>query len=65
MPGETKDARPFFAKKKYEEENKITLELSFLDSLFKLRKKIEKGKDECKAFDNIRHYNHNLERRRL
>ena len=39
------------------------MELSFVDSLFmmfKLRKKIEKAKDECKAFDNIHHYNHSF-----
>ena len=28
--------------------------------MLKRRKKIEKAKDECKAYDNIRNYNHNF-----
>ena len=51
MPGETKDAKVFFVKKQHEEDNEIKPELSFVDDLFmmfKLRKKIEKAKAECR-----------------
>ena len=28
--------------------------------MFKLRKKFSKAKQECRAYDSMRHYNHNL-----
>ena len=64
MPGESKDAKMFVAKKKYEAKEKITLGLSFGDSLFMmfiLRKKITSTKEKCIAFDNSHHYNHSFE----
>ena len=63
MTGDVKDAKSFYAAKKQEQERNIEPELSFVDSLFmmyKLRKKIAKAKAECKAYDNIRQYNHNF-----
>ena len=63
MTGETKYARAFFARTKDEMDNEIKLELSFVDSLFlmfKLRGKIANLKAECRAYDNIRQYNHNF-----
>ena len=63
MPADTKVAKAFNAIKKQETEENTTLELSFVESIFmmyKLRKKIEKAKAECIAFNNIRMYSHNF-----
>ena len=57
------DCWTFFSVKKWEQDQDITQELSFVDSLFmmyKLRKKITKAKTECRAYDNIRLYSHNF-----
>ena len=49
MTADTKDAKTFFSIKKCELDQNITLELSFVESIFmmyKLRKKIAKAKAE-------------------
>ena len=63
MPADTKNAKLFNATKKHEMEENTTLELSFVESIFmmyKLRKRIEKAKAECVAFNNIRMNSHNF-----
>ena len=52
-----------FAVKKREQDENNKPELSFVDSLlmmYKLRMKTTKAKAECRAYDNIRLYAHNL-----
>ena len=63
MTADTKDAKTFFQIKKRELDQNITIELSFVESIFmmyKLRKKIAKAKAECTSFNNIRMYSHNF-----
>ena len=58
-----KGCSSFQCHQKQEMEENTTLELSFVESIFmmnKLRKKIEKAKAECIAFNNIRMYSHNF-----
>ena len=62
MPGEAKDAKVLFAKKKREAEVNIMFQWSFVDSIFILiklkKKKIEKAKNECRVLKNFKAYNH-------
>ena len=51
------------AVKKREQDENIKPELSFVDSLlmmYKLSMKTTKAKGQCRAYDNIRLYAHNL-----
>ena len=59
MTGDSKDARHVFTIKKKEQENGIKLELSFIASLYKLRRKIVKVQAEIKAYNSIKQYTPN------
>ena len=63
MTADTKDAKTFFSIKKRELDQNVTLELSFVESIFmmyKLREKIAKTKAVCTSFNNISMYSHNF-----